>query len=326
MDLNLSHDIVSKKPIHQDRYDDRHRWYYNRAALESEPRRTKRQGTKQRFITGAVDRLAPLLGLCLRLIGLYKRGYRNAENIVVNGVDLHYPDIPASFAGYRILHLTDLHLDSMAGTADRIVRKINGLECDLCVITGDYRKSIRGEFEQILYPMEKIVAAVNAKDGIVVTLGNHDTYRMTAPFEEMGVTVLANETMTIYRGNETISVTGVDDPHEYYSESAIAALTDSIDGFKVALVHTPELYDYAADKGYRLYLCGHTHGGQICLPGGIPLITHLNRGKRYYRGFWQFAGMKGYTNQGCGAIGIPIRFNTQSEVALITLHNGKSAH
>jgi hypothetical protein len=85
------------------------------------------------------------------------------------------------------------------------------------------------------------------------------------------------------------------------------------------LVHSPELFDLAAVNGYKLYLCGHTHGGQICLPGGIPVIRHLYNGKKYYRGLWQYNGMKGYTSEGCGTSGIPIRYNSHSEVTLFTL-------
>jgi hypothetical protein len=75
-------------------------------------------------------------------------------------------------------------------------------------------------------------------------------------------------------------------------------------------------------NGYRFYLCGHTHGGQICLPGGYPVIRHLRYGRKYYRGLWRYRKMIGYTSQGCGTIGIPIRFNTVSEVTLAKLLKG----
>ena len=71
-------------------------------------------------------------------------------------------------------------------------------------------------------------------------------------------------------------------------------------------------------------LCGHTHGGQICLPGGIPIFTHLYSGRKFYRGLWNYGNMKGYTSPGCGAVAIPVRFNSQSEIALITLKKKRS--
>jgi predicted MPP superfamily phosphohydrolase len=142
---------------------------------------------------------------------------------------------------------------------------------------------------------------------------------MVRHLEEMGIRVLANETAIICRNEEKIAVTGIDDPHYYYTDQAVSSLEEEIAGFKIVLAHSPELYDLAADNDYSLYLCGHTHGGQICLPGGIPIFTHLYGGRRFYRGLWYYANMQGYTSQGCGASAIPIRFNTQSEIALITL-------
>ena len=99
----------------------------------------------------------------------------------------------------------------------------------------------------------------------------------------------------------------------------VAAAAVPLDAVSVLLSHTPEIYRQAAHAGFDLMLCGHTHGGQICLPGGYPLILHVRHGRRYYRGLWRYKGMTGFTSQGCGTIGIPIRFNTVSEATLITL-------
>ena len=158
-------------------------------------------------------------------------------------------------------------------------------------------------------------------DGILATLGNHDTYQMAEPFERMGMTVLANESSEIVRGDARICVTGLDDPCYYYTDQAITALEETAgQGFKIALVHAPSMFDEAAHSGYALYLCGHTHGGQICLPGGRPIITHLHHGRKFYRGLWRYGKMTGYTGQGTGTVGIPLRFNTQSEITVLRLN------
>ena len=83
---------------------------------------------------------------------------------------------------------------------------------------------------------------------------------------------------------------GTDDVHYYFTDQAVHALEEARDAFTVALVHSPELYDVAAELGVDLYLCGHTHAGQVCLPGGRPLITHLSRGRRFFRGTWRHEG------------------------------------
>jgi predicted MPP superfamily phosphohydrolase len=250
---------------------------------------------------------------------LYESGYSNARNITLNEIVINFVDLPDCVDSYRILHLTDLHLDSVEGMETIICEKIRDLQYDLCVMTGDYRERIDGGFKKILKPMRKIAETIKASDGILATLGNHDTYLMVQPLEEMGIRILANETFMIYRKKENIAVTGVDDPHYYYTDQAISALEEEIEGFKIILAHSPELYDLAANNDYNLYLCGHTHGGQICLPGGIPIFTHLYSGRKFYQGLWSYSNMKGYTSQGCGTAGIPIRFNTRGEIALITL-------
>ena len=84
----------------------------------------------------------------------------------------------------------------------------------------------------------------------------------------LGIDMLINETRTLKRGAAEIHVTGTDDVHYYYTEAARVALEIAPDGFKVALIHSAELADVAGDAGFSLYLAGHTHGGQISLPGG----------------------------------------------------------
>jgi len=292
-----------------------------RSLLETDNYKHKRYGGKRKSRWTSFERLIWIFGLFLKKTNLYQRGYRNAKNIVVNEFDIQFANLPEPFHGYKILHLTDMHLDTIEGIEELLCGKIADLTYDLCVLTGDYRENIKGGFKSIKGPMEKIADAIKAKDGILATLGNHDTYLMVDFLEDLGIKILANETISINKENEKIDVTGIDDPHYYFTDQALVALEESLDGYKIALVHSPELFDAAADNGYSLYLCGHTHGGQIALPGGIAPITHLHNGRKFYRGLWRYSQMVGYTNQGCGTVGIPVRFNTQSEIALITLKN-----
>jgi uncharacterized protein len=304
----------------------RHLWRQRRSAMEWQYHKSGRYALRRFFKWNIMDRLENVFAYGLRVTGLYRRGLQNARHIVLNTFDLHFSRLPASFDGYRLLHLTDPHLDMLNGIEALICNKIKDLKIDLCVLTGDYRMRTHGKYQQILDPMKKIIDTVNAKDGIIGTLGNHDPHDLVGDLEAMGMTVLINETRTISRGGEQIAVTGLDDPHDYYTPQAKEALEAPADEFKMALVHSPEMYDVAEKNGYQLYLCGHSHGGQICLPGGYPIITHLRNGKKFVRGLWQFNRMKGYTNQGCGVVGIPVRFNTQSEVALITLKRRRAGH
>ncbi|MCG8617041.1 MAG: hypothetical protein MI802_12550, partial [Desulfobacterales bacterium] len=172
-------------------------------------------------------------------------------------------------------------MDTMPELGDRIYDVTRGVKPDICVMTGDYITYYnRSNYRLILPAMEKIVAGVQAKYGTFAVLGNHDTWRLVHPFEERGIRVLVNESVTLGNKDAAFMITGVDDPHEYLTDQAISALKTGAAGFKRALVHTPELFHEAAENQYNLYLAGHTHGGQICLPGGIPVFVHLNRGHR----------------------------------------------
>ncbi len=308
----------------------RQRWAQSRAAAEKKFRQKaalSSLGKVRRF-----RNTAHLFGRVLRFTPMYERGLYNAAHPRLIKKDLVFKTLPKAFNGYTILHLTDLHLDFIPELPHRICSLVKGIRPDICVMTGDYVTEYRKDkFKEILTPMEQIASAVNARDGVCAILGNHDTWGMVEHFEDMGICVLVNETYEVQRKNTAISITGVDDPHEYLTSEAVQALktpynhssyNNSVDkNFKVALVHTPELYQEAEENGYDLYLAGHTHGGQICLPGGIPLVLHLNKGHRYGKGLWQYRSMTGYSSQGAGAVGIPIRLNTFSEVTLLTLRS-----
>ncbi len=265
-----------------------------------------------------------LFGLGLKVIGLYRRGFRNALDIRLTELRFAFPDLPAAFDGFTILHLTDLHVDGLAGAMETARGHAAERQVDLCVLTGDYRFRVQGPFEQILPGMTDLVATVRAREGILGILGNHDDAAMVEAFEELGIEMLVNETRTIRRDGQTIHLTGTDDVHYFFTDAAPDALAAAPPGFRIALIHSPELADVAAACGYRLYLAGHTHGGQVCLPGGMPVITHVGRFRRLARGRWRVGTMHGYTSTGVGISALPVRFNNRGEVALITLRRGES--
>ncbi len=263
--------------------------------------------------------LIKLFGTVLKLTGLYQRGRRNAFDIRLTRLDLAFPDLPSAFDGFTILQLTDLHVDALPEAMAAARVHAAEVEVDLCVLTGDYRYRVSGPHEQILPGMRGLVANVRARHGICAVLGNHDCADMVPAFEALGIIMLINESLSLQRRGEAIHLTGTDDVHYFYSGAARAALSNAPTGFKIALVHSPELADAAADCGFHLYLTGHTHGGQICLPGGRPILTHLSCHRRYARGLWRHDEMQGYTSTGVGISALPVRFNNRGEVVLITL-------
>lgn len=306
---------------HEDR---RGRWKQNRASLKERVEKSTPVGIYNNRKPDFFDYAIMLFGASAKFLGLYGRGMRNAMDIRLNAFHIDIADLPDELDGYRILHLTDFHLDKLPGLEDVVVEAIKGCSYDLCVMTGDYQHC-PVPLERTLAPMEKITNAINAADGIYATLGNHDDHRLAEGLERLGIRVLVNETAIVNGNGRCFRLTGLDDVHTYFSPMAAQALTQSADTFAIALVHSPEMADEAAAKGYSLYLCGHTHGGQICLPGGVPVVTRLKRNKGYYAGLWKCGKMTGYTSPGAGVSGIPLRFFSRGEAAVITLRKTASA-
>jgi predicted MPP superfamily phosphohydrolase len=264
--------------------------------------------------------LCTLLRLALRLTGLQSRGEQNALTPVVRGVRLAYDNLPERFCGFRILHLTDLHADGLMGFADVVSERIRDLDVDLCVMTGDYRFGVSGSCQRVYPPMERILNSINARLGIIGILGNHDVSDEIPELERMGVRMLINEALELRHNRDSLWVIGVDDPHYYGCDDLPGALRSvPSEAFKILLVHTPEIIKEAAESGVNLYLCGHTHGGQICLPLIGPIITHTDCPREYLRGVWKYKNLQGYTSTGVGTSGVPVRFFCPPEIGLIEL-------
>ncbi len=259
-----------------------------------------------------------LLLAALRLLGLYGWGQRNAWDIRVRRNAVTLPGLPRSLDGLRLLHLTDLHLDSHPRFPELLAAAVAPLEYDLCVFTGDYRYRTFGPMEPALSGMEAVLGAI--KGPTYAVLGNHDSLRMVPALERLGVRVLLNESEEIRPGFHLV---GVDDPH-YFRADNLEKACESLpeEAASVLLCHSPELYRQAAHCGLGLMLCGHTHGGQICLPGGWPLFTNADCPKPLARGGpWRHAELQGYTSVGAGSSVLDVRFNCPPEVVVHTLHS-----
>lgn len=256
----------------------------------------------------------------LKITGLHARGRRNAADTQLNRFDIALEGLPPAFDGYTILHMSDLHADGPIDLETSIERVLDGVEVDLCALTGDYRYRLSGRHEDAAAPMARIIRHVRARDGIFGIMGNHDLGTMIAPLENAGIRMLVNDHVILRRGDDEVQLIGLDDVHAYQPpEDAAAALAAMPDGFRILLQHSPELLDEAAAGNVSLYLSGHTHGGQICLPGGIPVMTNIRTPRRYARGLWKHGDMIGYTTAGVGVSVMPLRFFSKGEVAVITL-------
>jgi predicted MPP superfamily phosphohydrolase len=253
----------------------------------------------------------------LKLSGLYWRGLRNAANILVRHSDLKFVALPPAFDGFTILHISDMHVDMNADAMRRLTALVGDLNYDLCVLTGDYRGKTFGPFQATLDGMVRLRAQLKAP--VYGVLGNHDTVQMIPGLEAADIKMLLNECAVIVRGDQRIYLAGIDDAHYFRVDNIEKAGSKIPDGaFSILLSHTPEIYRQAAHADFNLMLSGHTHGGQICLPGSIPVTLDSVLPRRFGAGAWRYHNMIGYTSVGAGSSIVPVRFNCPPE---ITLHH-----
>ena len=252
---------------------------------------------------------------------MFRRGQHNSRRLDTSHNQFHIPGLPQAFEGFRILHLTDLHVDMDEANLQAVIRQIEPLEYDVCVLTGDYRRLTWGSIDGAMDGMARLRDAIRGKAYAV--LGNHDSVRMVPGLEDMGYHLLMNEHAVLQRGEDKLYLAGVDDAH-FYRVHNLHRAGDEIPpgGISVLLSHTPEIWREAAHAGYDIFLCGHTHGGQICLPGGIPVTLDSDCPRELGRGYWRRNGMQGYTSPGAGTSVVNVRLNCPPEVTIHTLTRG----
>jgi uncharacterized protein len=252
---------------------------------------------------------------CLRLAGLYERGRRNAAQVEIRRNYIRSTRIPKAFDGYRILQLSDLHVEMSGDAIVRSSRLLQEIDYDMCVLTGDYRAQAFGPYEATLRGMSQLCAKL--KQPVYGVLGNHDTVRMLPGLERMGIRMLLNECESINRSDQCIYIAGIDDAHFYRADNIEKAASGiPSNEFSILLSHTPEIYQQAAHADFNVLLSGHTHGGQICLPGGIPITLDSVLPRYMGSGFWTYRDMNGYTSVGVGCSIVPVRFNCPPEITL----------
>jgi predicted MPP superfamily phosphohydrolase len=238
-------------------------------------------------------------------------------------------NLPAAFNGYRIVQLSDIHLDEYTEPffLERIVSKVNTLNPDLVLLTGDFITHGSITFiagRSAAYRCAEIIATLTAplRYGI---LGNHDV-AFDAPLviqalSSHGTPVLVNRYLPIERNGARLWLCGVDDPGQSNPDLGLALPTKP-DGPVILMAHEPDYADtvMAHPRGHLvdLMLSGHSHGGQIRLPFLGPLILPP-LGEKYPEGHYRFNRMQLYVNRGIGTVGLPFRLNCPPEITVITL-------
>lgn len=244
----------------------------------------------------------------------------------LEAVELPVPAGHESLAGFRIGFLTDTHAGPFVSPDDlrRAVAILRQEAPDLVLLGGDYIS------ESPRYANDAAAAlgelATIAPLGCLAVLGNHDLStdrdRVTATLEERGIRVLRNRSVRVETGRGPLWIAGIDET--ILGKADVDATFAGIpDGSAVlALWHEPDYAAQAAAAGAFAQLSGHTHGGQIRLPGIGPLVLPPG-GKLYPAGMYVVNGLHLYTSRGMGVYRPPVRLLCPPEVTIVTLTTGR---
>ncbi len=250
------------------------------------------------------------------------------HRVRVRELEVAVANLPAAFDGYRVAQLSDTHVGSLT-PPERLaawVRQTNRLDPDLVALTGDYVTS-GTRFHEVT---ARAFGELRARDGVIAVLGNHDNFGGCEPLastlREVGVRLLMNDHTVIDRDGERLYVAGVDD---VYTRRADVEKTfrDIPAGVPIlGLAHDPRLFPAMAERGAGLVLSGHTHWGQVGVPG---LQRDLNVARPFFR-FWgglfhDRTGGKLWVHPGMGTTGPPVRLGVAPEITVLVLRTRPSA-
>lgn len=246
-----------------------------------------------------------------------------ADGLVLREIEIASPRWPRAFDGLRIGHFSDAHVGQLIPVARAVdgVRLLAEREPDLLVCTGD----VVDLHAQGIEPLFGAMAETNAPMGCAMVLGNHDELddarRVVHLAEQAGVPVLEEEALEIRRGDDRLVVAGIG-----WARTAAACASrvraTCGDETHLLLAHNPKAFVAAAELGVPLTLSGHTHGGQVALPG-FPKMN-LAMSHRHSAGLFERAASRLFVTVGVGSW-FPLRWNCPAEVVMITMRSGTGA-
>jgi uncharacterized protein len=225
---------------------------------------------------------------------------------------------PRSVRPLRVAFASDLHAGPTTHPTllDEAFDALAAAKPDVLLLGGDY-VFLSGEHIEELLPR---IARVPAPCGKFGVLGNHDLWAddraVTRALERVDVRVLVNERISLPPPFDHVSLTGLDDP---WTGTRDATPLDGAGDIRLVLAHAPEALLVIGDRPFDLLLCGHTHGGHIALPGGIPIVSVGPLCRRYPHGRHDVAGRTVVVSRGIGATESALRLNADPDVVVVEL-------
>jgi len=267
--------------------------------------------------SGSLAIAAYVAGFALASWGVFVR--RRA--VRVRTIDVPIRGLPRAFDGYRIAHLSDLHIGALCPRedAERWSRTVASLDVDLVALTGDYVTTGDAFHRDIA----ELAGSIPSRDGVIAVMGNHDYFgdgeALVAKLREHGVEVLRNERTEIQRGGDRLEVAGVDDTWSRRA-NVRRALEGRAEGSPlVVLAHDPQLFPALHAHGASLVLSGHTHWGQIAVPFLETRFNLSARVYRYHADLYREGDAWLYVSPGLGTTGPPVRIGAAPEITILRL-------
>lgn len=275
-----------------------------------------------------------LKGTLLGTLGFCTRWAVDAQGVGPEWIEVVEIDLPLKsphtrLHGTRIAHISDLHHGRTvsSGYLRRCIERINLLDVDLVVLTGDYiTYDLRGTYR------EKVVALlgdIESRFGTYACLGNHDygiralpddkrehlLCRLIQGMQAQGITVLRNEATVLNINGHPLWFVGLGDLRigDFQPQKAFANVpTDQV---TIALVHNPRGIEHLGEYTAHAVVSGHTHGRRT---EPITSLTWKARNRRFHTGMYEVEGKKLYVNRGLGRVG-RARLNSRPEITVFTL-------
>jgi hypothetical protein len=248
-------------------------------------------------------------------------GAFEAGRITVSRRSIPIAGLPKSFDGFRIAFLADIHHGPFTDEhlLRQIVRTTNLLDVDLIALGGDYILRDR----KYIAPCFEALSELRAKHGIVGVMGNHDywhgVHEVRRGFQRANVVELTNAGLFLANGTDRLRIAGVDDHWEGTPRLAPCVAGLRRDEPCVLISHNPDFAEGIDDPRVKLVLSGHTHGGQIVMPGTGLAYVPSAYGTKYLRGLCDAPQTKVYVSRGLGNTVAPIRLGSRPELTEITL-------
>lgn len=262
-------------------------------------------------------------------ISLYWAAVIEPFRLTLTQYELRSDRLPAGSAPIRLLHISDLHVERLTQREAHVLQLIAQSQPDLILVTGDYVNLSYHRDPVTLAQVKHLLSQMSAPYGVFATLGSPpvDLRETVVPlFDDIPVALLRQQwTRVDLDGERSVVLMGMDCTHHLPTDRGrlerLSAAAPNGDP-QILLYHSPELMPEAAALGIDLYLCGHTHGGQVRLPLVGPLITSSQLGRQFVMGPYRQGRTHLYVSRGIGLEGLSaprVRFLSPPEMTMITL-------